>query len=526
MRNIRFRDQYDWVVLGDHPGALLSAAMAARQGQSVLVIGLETHPSSKFALSSYASHASKMKGRLLEFSPNYYLGLGESGGIRGLLAECLHLLGISSEEWSSRVKSDHSLQILTPELRCGFSKQAAQLGRELKRELGEQQAEGLGLVGALKAAQKPVLDFWNRFYHHPNLSKRLVRTIGEPGREPDRRAELKKAAALLSKEERRWLQTGAMQTEGSQDLSEVYRGIWYGTLGQELKDFDPVDLVFALALSQTAGSFRGGLQAWKKFLQDLARKQGAHVARESVCRRIFVEDGVVKGIQASEQGKSHGSMIVARGALLGVALDHAREHISASHAKWQKQMKNSPQPDSWRFTVSVKVHAEAIPPAAGERMIWSEPDAPPMEVEIADPASFGHSEEKGQKILFLRTQLPFTQESLQSSYQRLIAARMLRQLIDLMPFIEYHIIEIYPDFRKGENEFLEAYGFATPVMIPDYLRTITQSSAGYFAGIEGLFLATDESYPLLGSMGPVVAAVESTAWIAEKTGVKGPLPQL
>ena len=37
---MKLRDQYDWVVLGDSPAALVSASLAARLGLSVLVLPL------------------------------------------------------------------------------------------------------------------------------------------------------------------------------------------------------------------------------------------------------------------------------------------------------------------------------------------------------------------------------------------------------------------------------------------------------------------------------------------------------
>ena len=37
---MKVADHYDWVVLGDSPGALLSAGLAARLGYSVLVLPL------------------------------------------------------------------------------------------------------------------------------------------------------------------------------------------------------------------------------------------------------------------------------------------------------------------------------------------------------------------------------------------------------------------------------------------------------------------------------------------------------
>ena len=49
-----------------------------------------------------------------------------------------------------------------------------------------------------------------------------------------------------------------------------------------------------------------------------------------------------------------------------------------------------------------------------------------LEIEVADPSDYGYSQ-PGHRLLFARTVMPFTRESLVVKRQRLIAARMLRQ---------------------------------------------------------------------------------------------------
>ena len=62
-------DQYDWIVLGDHPGALLSANLAAKLGLSVLVL---TKCSAQKVIFSKA-------GQCLDPEPNFITGMGEKG---------------------------------------------------------------------------------------------------------------------------------------------------------------------------------------------------------------------------------------------------------------------------------------------------------------------------------------------------------------------------------------------------------------------------------------------------------------
>ena len=80
---MRLRDHYDWIVLGDHPAALLSAGLAARQGNSVLVLPLGEE---RMIRSTDA-------GMMVDLESNYVLGLGRGPAGPGILLELLHRLG-------------------------------------------------------------------------------------------------------------------------------------------------------------------------------------------------------------------------------------------------------------------------------------------------------------------------------------------------------------------------------------------------------------------------------------------------
>ncbi len=108
------------------------------------------------------------------------------------------------------------------------------------------------------------------------------------------------------------------------------------------------------------------------------------------------------------------------------------------------------------------------------------------------------------------------------AYQRMVGARMLRQAAELIPFLEYHVVRVYPDFRAENEELSQAFGFASPDLIPENLRCLGGAGVGSRSGVEGLFVASGESFPALGSFGPSVAGLEATAWIAHRSGLPGP----
>ena len=152
-----------------------------------------------------------------------------------------------------------------------------------------------------------------------------------------------------------------------------------------------------------------------------------------------------------------------------------------------------------------------------------------MEIEIRDPADYGIRSE-GEKLVFVRAMMSFHPESLQLEYQRSVGARMLRQLSEVMPFLEQHVLEVYPEFRVVEGsrdkpELQDVYGFASLNAIPENLRCLSldySKGVGSRSGIEGLFVATGESFPEYGSFGGTIAALEAVSWLAHRAGLAGP----
>ena len=101
---------------------------------------------------------------------------------------------------------------------------------------------------------------------------------------------------------------------------------------------------------------------------------------------------------------------------------------------------------------------------------------------------------------------------------------MLRQLIEICPFIEKQMAYICPEFRPASREELkEIYPFDSLESIPESLRVYNGSGVGSRSGIGGLFVASDESSPKLGSFGASIASIEASAWIAHRSGLAGPL---
>ena len=520
-------DRYDWVVIGDHPGALLSAALASKLGLSVLV--LQAAPSARVQISK--------AGHCLDPETNYWLaaaGLDQSQTSRYLLAECLIQAGLESGERDLFRRSRIQPVVTTPEVRITLTQENESFLEEIERELGQETEKKLGWVPLLKQAEAALVNHWRSLPERLTLvshagAERESEIKGKRGARSKSKAGIRASTgalggfALKKTTARPGGQSGKRASEyssqlGLPEIKSLFRGIRYAVTGCDEQDPKVSDVIDSLALARGACTYIGGGTAYRELLLRLARRSGAHVPSQLECRRIFVENGRLTGVQVS----SHGNLISTVGGVIGCGLPHSENLISASGRGRLKKFADGPRPVGWRFTIALTVNQEGVLPGLGLRTIWQERGAPPIELEVVDPADYG-IRQKGQALIFARTVLPFSQETLESKSLAMTAARLLRRVFEVVPFLDFHLVRVYPDFREGGEELAEAYGFSVPELIPENLLVYEPGTGlGCESGIERLFVVSGESYPELGTLGPTVADVESVGWLAHKSGLPGP----
>lgn len=491
----RILDRYDWVVLGDDPGALLSAAVSAQLGFSVLVLPMRA---------SLLAHISK-SGQCLDPEPNSILGLGASDRGQGILSHCLQGMGIPTTN-SKLFRSGESVlpQVLTPTARLSWAPRDERFVFEFQRDLGAEARRGLSALERVEGVESSIFQFWRDFPASTLERKKPNQPIyWEPGFKKTVRLSSALKAAHLTRE-----------------VTEVIQGLHAAVTGTGAVDVTQKEnqtrLLHLLALARVAGAFKGGVTGYRRFLIEFAKRQGARVIENVDFRRLFVENGRVIGVQTMTGGR----MIGLGAGVLGCSLARARSGLSLSGRNWFHRIKKSPQIIGWKFTIALTVHAEAVPPGMGARAIWMEEGAPPLEIEVADPDDYLLGQ-MPHRLIFVRTVLPFDQKSLDVEYQRLIASRMFRQLSEVFPFLEYHVTKVFPDFRSGhdpEHEFSEAYGFVSPDMIPENLWVLERNGVGHRSGIDSLYVASGESYPGLGSLGSSVAGFMAVSDFVKRSG--------
>lgn len=530
-REIPLRDHYDWVVVGDHPAALLSGALAARLGLAVLII----------PTSSGVGKILSQDGQCLDPEPNYLLGLETEGIHQGLLGGCLLRLGILPSEIQLIQRRGVLPQVATPSIRLRLPTEEEALRTELARELGEEGMKALGLVAAMRAFGGEYVQFWGdlpeRFtIQSSNSGIEKEKKLPFPGSLVQLRAKIAKKHLKrrdTSSSFQAWThpETRFAQIRGQSSSSlewnrvpEALSALWYCSALSFNEDPALCDLLQILALTRTGASFQGGLTAYRDLLLRIAKRHGAHVPVHSVCQRIFINQGKMAGVQLTHRG----NMISAPAGALGCGLERMVELVTDSGSRWAQPSKLGVTPSGWRFTISLEVRKEAVPQGIERRLVWKEASSPVLEIEVVNPEEYG-LRSPDRSLIFLRCVLPFTQESLGVEYLRKTAARMLRRASELFPYLEEHVIRIFPDFRKTlpsekENELIQKiYHFAVPSLIPQNLRVYSSPGVGSRSGIEGLFVTSDESFPELGSLGGTVAALEAVAWLSHRSGLPGPL---
>lgn len=502
MMQLRLRDHYDWVVLGENVGAILSACLAARLGLSVLVLPVGT---------TFLPRVSK-GGQCLDPESNFQLGLSPQEGAGGLLYQVLDRIGILPAEKEAILWQESLAQVATPEGRISLCRELKAFELEWERELGKKFLKARGLKEAFRHARQEYSKFWNELPQrltHAEVSKGALKQ-GERSLK-----DLKKRVAVSSADVR-W-NSETKTSDLGEGFSEIASAVLYAS-GQVLDD-DPCmgDFLHLLALAGTGSAFRGGATALRELLLRVVRRFGGHVPDKLQVKRLFIEEERLAGVQVAQRG----NMISVSGGILGCHLADAEALMTGEHQKLlSKQRRVSPV--GWRFSIAFTVHAEAIPTGMERRLIWKEEGAPVLEVEVALPEDYS-LRESDKRLVFLRTVLPFTPETLDPGYQAMVAARMLRQVSQLIPYLQYHVVRIYPDFTDSTEELREVYSFDSLKAIPGNLLCYSGEGCGHQSVIQGLFIASPESFPELGTLGPLVAAMESVAWLAHRSGLPGPL---
>ncbi len=512
--------KYDWIVIGEHPAALLSAAFMSKSGYSVLVVGMD---------SVKDSHVSE-EGDCIDPESNWLLGLGENLGKPGLIRDLLIRLGVSFEKETSYFDSEQDLpQILTPQIRIRTLKDQRSFLFELERELGRELNQKAYVSEVFEKTETSSHSFWKKYLkemdaqiYSASIQTRL-RDWFDVEAGPVERSSSNPFGMTFDFNLKEWSMPHARLKDlvdrcGSSEVRDLILGWAAATHRGEEENPILSELTPLLSVLRRGAGVRGGMRTFRNQLKSLAKKHGATIVSGEQLQRIFIEDRVFVGVQL----KGNARVIQGRSAL------YSGRRSQLNHLVHRSQIPSSgfrqKAPHGWRFTLALTVNEEAIPPGLNRRSIWKEKGAPALEIEMASPSDYGMGV-TGRKLIFARTVLPYHPDSLKIETQRRVASQMFQQLSELLPFLEFHVVDIFPDFRKsykrGDDEFSLYYGFVSPEFIPENLCVYEGRGEGVFTGIQRLYGAAGESFPCWGNLGPYLAALESIRiFVSESSGEK------
>lgn len=446
----RLQDRYDWVVVGDHPAALVAGLAALKRGNSVLFVPFGDRPGREpqrqWVLGGLEGGSF---GRLVREN----LGISPADlGIVPARAEILHprfrfRVPDRLEAWWPRIRRDlldgedasrATRRAETSRLRDWSTGLAAAVesGRLDRREAS---ASSSGSGGRKDGARR---ESWRRPWEAP-LQELLADT--QPAEDGEFLSALR-AAASPESAPGRWRARPAWET-------------WWAA--QEL---------------MMSGKVEGGWSALQHRLRELGREWGGSFlgARDEVSR-FFVESGRVVGLQILARTE----MIQTHRVLVGAPVRRIHDRFSGGEApapaarlaKAGTGLPASPLTRTRGFTLSVIVREEAVSEQVPDYVIWTEEGVGgvPLEIEVIRPrpgpvrivarATLGPDE--------LRAAAPDPQLLLEPSpLTRVIRARMLRKLTEVFPYIEFHAVEIQPNLGAPTSAATEAGRGASADRVP------------------------------------------------------------
>jgi hypothetical protein len=509
-RQPRLQENYDWIVLGDTPAALLSAALVARMGLSVLIVAEDA--GKKWAVSD--------SGQLVDLEPNFLMGLARMERLGGVVAECLNRLRFAPSEWQRLEKVEIPFQVVTPHIRANYCVNNEGLERELKREAGGESLLWLALTDALAATELMTHGFWR--YLPERFTLMDPKNQAFPMEIPLTEEVLhKRVQALVQKsspEVKRWFEDGSdfSQAFARESDQEWLAGWIAGAIGKEWQGCSPYHALELLSMARTGVRIQGGVSSLRQALLRLAIRLGAQwVSPEADSRRIFVEGGKILGLQLGGKG----SVIRTKGIAAG--------RCSSVLKSWVNGEAPTPiEPyEGLRVTLAISVYRRGIPEGMASRCVWKEAGAPALEIERASPEHYGLPG-SDYDVVFLRSVFAAESASWEPETWRNVLARMFRQACEVMPFLEENEFRRFPDFKARDfsDQWVRFYGVGARQSRRELMRVpLRRQRKEERWNVEGLFLLDGTSQPQWGSLGEFADSLEATAWIAHRSGLAGPL---
>jgi len=229
----------------------------------------------------------------------------------------------------------------------------------------------------------------------------------------------------------------------------------------------------------------------KQMLHSLA-ESGAQIARPSQLKQIFIDKKSLVGVQLEGTSK----------------IIPVNAGVIASHYDLVKSLMNDSGPSlsdpmGWTFDLGFECAPSSLPKGLSKRMLYLEPGAPVLEILHEIPGRFQ-----------LRTPLPFSDKSLNRSFQRRLCERMIQVCERIIPDLEYNLRRVSPNLRDPEKT--ETVDLPARFPFEDLHRVPLERvfygagrNLGFQSPFANLFIVSEESNPSLGLRGAYQAALQT-----------------
>jgi len=509
-RQRRLQENYDWIVLGDTPAALLCAALVARMGLSVLIVSEDSGKKWELA----------QAGQLVDLEPNFLMGLARMDRLGGMVAECLSRMRFPAVDWEQLIRHEYLFQAITPRFRASFAHQTELFERELKRETGDYAQSWTALSQALSVTEILSHGFWRYLPERLSLRdpKHQALPMEVPLSEELLRAKVQGMVSNSDATVRGWFAQSpnlneVLRREGDLEWMQAWL---VGALGKELQAVSPYQALQVLSLARTGSRVRGGVSSLRQALLRLAIRLGAQVETpDGHGRRIFIEEGKILGVQLGQRS----SVIRTSGIAAGCSTALARSWVDGEETARLEAH------EGLRVTLALSVRKKGIPAGMLERAVWKENGAPALEMERAFPEEYGLPGLDHESI-FLRSVFPLEAVDWTASRWRSVLERMYRQACEVVPFLEENEFRRFPDFRASDFEDQWSRYFGTGPLSPrwELMRVpLRRPDKSKQLSVEGLFVLDGANRPEWGSLGEFADALDATSWMAHRSGLAGPL---
>lgn len=488
---MKLADQYDVICAGGGLSSYLCSALLAKAGRKVLLIddedrAMPRHHEGKFV-----------------FDPDFALFAGLDSG--AALGQCLAELGI--EHGFSR--SDSIIQLLTQNHRVVFSKEENLLKSEILRELQSNGEAAHSFFETLRGAAGQIPAFVNLALTPGQAASRDVQSW--------KRYLSHYYASVFSE---RPVQLAAALPEKCGATCEPFAAAMLGALSYSAPYNLGVEQVFrglGLFLGGT-GYCENGLDSLCRKLGDVVTAAGGNVKRNSKVESLITNSGKITGVLLSSfEGVIRAETVVISSRLrrLYQTLPENMRDTTVSRGLARIVAAN------WRFTIGLKIKRQVIPIGATDTMAYVGSFQYPLEeenhlrIQIVPEGVYPDLDDGSTATLLVTALVPYRASSMDYSYLRRLAGKMVRTTAELMPFLEENIVSVYPDFRQSEDELREAYPFRGVDWVPENLMQYYvrgHKSVQDFWGPSwttphrGLYFAGRAIWPALGIYGEALTA--------------------